>query len=49
MSHENKFPGRTHAENKLSVQTELTAPPPPGLSESNGGRLRTLRSKCPKV
>ena len=45
MPHENKFPGRAHAENKLSVQTKFDIPP---FSESNG-RLLTLRSKGPKV
>ena len=31
MSHENKFPGRAHAENKLSVQTKFDSLPPPPL------------------
>ena len=31
MPHENKFPGRAHAENKLSVQTKCDSPPPPPL------------------
>ena len=46
MPHENKCPGRAHAENKLSVQTKFDSPHP--LSESNG-RLLTLHSKGPKV
>ena len=29
MPHENKFPDRAHAENKLSVQTKFDSPPPP--------------------
>ena len=45
MPHENKFPDRAHAENKLSVQTKFDTPP---LSESNS-RPFTLRSKGPKV
>ena len=28
MPHENKFPGRAHAENILSVQTKFDSPPP---------------------
>ena len=45
MPHENKFPDRAHAENKLSVQTKLDSPPP---SESNSLPL-TFRPKDPKV
>ena len=45
MPHENKFPGRAHAENKLSVQIKFDSPLP---SESNSCPL-TLRSKGPKV
>ena len=48
MPHENKFPGRAHAENKLSVQTKFDSPPPPHPSEPNSRPL-TLRSKGPKV
>ena len=29
MPHENKFPGRAHAKNKLSVQTKFDSTPPP--------------------
>ena len=39
MPHENKFSGRAHAENKLSVQTKFDSPPPPPPSESNGRPL----------
>ena len=28
MPHKNKFPGRAHTENKLSVQTKFDSPPP---------------------
>ena len=28
MPHEKKFPGRAHAENKLSVQKKIDSPPP---------------------
>ena len=47
MLHENKFPDRAHAENKLSVQTKFDSSPPP-TSESNNRPL-TVRSKGPKV
>ena len=49
MPHENKFPERTHAENKLSVQTkfENPFPPPPPPLRSNSRPLTYCVPKAP--
>ena len=52
MTHENKFSGRAHAENKLSVQTKFDSTPPPPIRikwPSPYMLVVKLRSKGPKV
>ena len=47
MPHENKFPGRVHAENELSVQTKFDSPHP--LQNQIVDGPLTMRSKDPKL